>query len=68
MRTGNKPSDPQCPLGRFSGTGMDAEAVKAHGWHQSGILVVDVADKRLSWTDCELIRQIGEKLYGKGRV
>lgn len=65
MRTGNRPSEPKCPLGRLYDSGMDAEAIKAQGWKQSGILVVSVNDERLSWTDVELIKQLGERLYGK---
>lgn len=40
------------------------EKIKRNGWRQLGILVVAISDSRLSWPEKELLRQIGEKLYG----
>ena len=34
-----------------------------NGW-RGGVLVVRLDDDRLTWPEKELIRQIGEKLYG----
>lgn len=42
-----------------------AEQVKQDGWRDQNILVVSPDDQRLTWPERELIRQIGEKLYGK---
>lgn len=46
-------------------TSIDYEAVKRNGYHDQGVLVVDVNDPRLTWPERELVRQLGEKLYGK---
>ncbi len=32
---------------------------------EQGMLAVSVEDDRLTWPEKELIRQLGEKLYGK---
>ncbi|MGE0753321.1 MAG: hypothetical protein AB7K64_22330 [Variibacter sp.] len=39
--------------------------IKREGWRDQGILVVAESDHRLTWPERELIRQLGEKLYGK---
>jgi hypothetical protein len=41
------------------------EHIKRDGWHDQNILVVSPDDHRLTWPERELVRQIGEKLYGK---
>lgn len=41
------------------------ERVKRSGWLDQNILVVSPDDARLSWPERELVRQLGEKLYGK---
>jgi hypothetical protein len=43
----------------------DPEAVKRDGWQAQQILVVSIEDRRLDWTERELIRRIGERLYGR---
>lgn len=45
----------------------DYERVKRDGWRDNGILVVSMEDDRLGWDDRELLKVIGEKLYGKRR-
>jgi hypothetical protein len=52
-------------LGRHHPTPLDAEAEKRAGWRQHGILVVAVADPRLTWSERELLRQLGARLYGR---
>ena len=42
------------------------EQVKRDGWRQQGVLVIAANDERLSWPERELVRQLGEKLYGNG--
>lgn len=49
----------------FGGSRRDPEQVKREGWHEQSILVVSPEDQRLSWPERELVRQLGEKLYGK---
>ncbi|KCB28603.1 hypothetical protein [Bordetella hinzii] len=44
----------------------DLEAVKRRGWRDQHILVVSPDDDRLDWMERELVRQIGERLYGAG--
>lgn len=45
----------------------DPEDVKMEGWREQGILVVSVEDQRLTWPLREMVRQIGNFLYGKTR-
>jgi hypothetical protein len=51
-------------LVRHQPTPFDAEAEKRAGWRRYGILVVAVADPRLTWSGRGLIRQLGTRLYG----
>lgn len=48
-------------------TSPDIEAIKRNGFHDSGVLVVKLDDHRLNWADRELLKGIGERLYGKPR-
>ncbi len=48
----------------FGGERTDPETVKRDGWRGYGTLVVNASDPRLNWTERELIKQIGERLYG----
>ncbi len=58
------PQPYRCPLGRLQPNTTDPEAVKRDGWQAQQILVVSIEDRRLDWTERELIRRIGERLYG----
>ena len=49
----------------YGGQRRDPDQVKREGWKEQGVLAVAVDDHRLTWPERELIRQIGEKLYGK---
>jgi len=40
------------------------ELIKRAGWRVQRVLVVDADDERLTWPERELVRQLGEKLYG----
>lgn len=60
-----KPRPPTCTLGRFVPSHMDTESVKREGFNQQGILVVAVDDQRLSWIERQIIKQLGERIYGK---
>ena len=55
--------DYQSPLGRMQPKKMDIEKVKKDGWKNDGILVIKIDDDRLNWTEKELIKQIGNKIY-----
>jgi len=48
----------------YGGERRSAEEVKREGWREQGLLVVD---PRLTWPERELVRQLGEKLYGGRR-
>ena len=48
----------------YGGTRRDPDQVKRDGWHDEGLLAVSVDDHRLTWPERELVRQLGEKLYG----
>ena len=58
------PREPRCSLGRMIPTAIAPDAVKAAGWRDHGLLVVALDDPRLGWADRELVRTIGDKLYG----
>jgi hypothetical protein len=55
-----------CPHG-YGGERRSPEQVKREGWRELGLLVVSPEDERLGWPERELVRQLGEKLYGKRR-
>lgn len=57
--------NPRCPLGKLQPQAADLEAVKRDGWREQRILVVHLTDERLDFVERELIRQIGERLYGR---
>ena len=61
------PKQPQSPLARMQGPTINAESTKVFGWNRHGILVVSEDDNRLTWVERELVRNLGEKLYGRGR-
>lgn len=52
------------PLGRMQATPMDVDAAKRQGWREQHILVVSEEDERLDFLERQLIRSIGERLYG----
>jgi hypothetical protein len=52
----------------YGGTRRSPEDVKRHGWREQGLLAVSIEDQRLTWPERELIKQLGEKLYGKSRT
>jgi hypothetical protein len=52
------------PLG-FGGDRRSVEDVKRDGWQEQGVLAVAVDDDRLTWPERELVRQLGERLYGR---
>jgi hypothetical protein len=50
---------------RTGGTRRDREQVERDGWQEQQMLAVSLDDRRLTWPERELVRQLGEKLYGK---
>ena len=49
----------------YGGERRSAEEIKRDGWREQGLLVVSAEDQRLIWPERELIRQLGERLYGR---
>jgi hypothetical protein len=49
----------------YGGERRSVEQVKRDGWLEHGMLVVNEDDQRLTWPERQLIRQLGERLFGK---
>ncbi len=49
----------------YGGARRDPERVKQDGWREQGLLAVSLEDERLTWPERELVRQLGERLYGR---
>ena len=49
----------------YGGARRPAESVKREGWLEQGLLAVSLEDQRLTWVERELVKQLGEKLYGR---
>jgi hypothetical protein len=52
----------------YGGARRDPEQVKREGWREQGLLAVAADDERLTWPERELVRQLGERLYGTRRI
>lgn len=52
------------PLARLQAQSMDIHAVKRTGWQEQQILVIAESDCRLDPIERELIRRLGNRLYG----
>lgn len=48
-------------------TAIDYDRVKRTAFHEQKILVVHVDDDRIAWPEREILKAVGEKLYGKLR-
>jgi len=55
----------KCTPRGYGGERRPPEQVKQDGWHEQNILVVSSDDHRLTWPERELVRQLGERLYGR---
>ena len=51
----------------FGGERRPPEDIKRAEWQAQRVLVIDANDERLTWPERELVRQLGEKLYGDQR-
>ena len=49
----------------YGGARRDPERVKQDGWREQGLLAVSLDDQRLTWPERELVRQLGDRLYGR---
>ena len=52
------------PLAGMLGEQVDVDAVKQRGWRDQHILVVSDSDERLNVIEREVVRKIGDRLYG----
>ncbi len=48
----------------YGGARRDADRVKRDGWMEHGFLAVSIDDEQLTWPENELVRQLGDRLYG----
>jgi len=48
----------------YGGDRRPPEDIKRQGWQAQRVLVIEADDERLTWPERELVRQLGEKLYG----
>ncbi len=61
------PAQPyRCALNKTQPAAMDLDAIKRSGWQDQHILVVSDQDERLDFIERELVRRIGDRLYGSG--
>ncbi|TCU34150.1 hypothetical protein [Rhizobium azibense] len=44
---------------------VDYDAIKKNAFHDQSVLIVNINDTKLPWQDRELLKVIGERLYGK---
>ena len=60
------PSKPyRCPLGDLQATVTDLDALKRDGWRKQRLLVVSADDESLDFVEREIVRRLGDRLYGK---
>lgn len=52
------------PLASMVGETVDVDAVKQRGWQDQHILVVSDTDDRLNVVERDVVRRIGNRLYG----
>lgn len=51
-------------LPRAAASFAEMEALRRRAWRQDGVLSLRDGDDRLSWPERELVRQLGDRLYG----
>ena len=55
-------------IARLQGKSVDYDALKRRAWHEDEILVLNLREDSLSWSDKELLRIIGDRRYGKRKA
>lgn len=48
----------------YGGQRRTPDQIKRDVWREQRVLAVSLDDDRLTWPERELVRQLGEKLYG----
>lgn len=51
-------------LPRAAASAAELETLRRRAWRQDGVLSLRDGDDRLTWPERELVRQLGERLYG----
>lgn len=51
-------------LPRAAASKEELEAMRRRAWQKEGVLSLRDGDDRLTWPERELVRQLGERLYG----
>jgi len=51
-------------LPRAAASLAEMEALRRRAWRQDGVLSLRDGDDRLTWPERELVRQLGDRLYG----
>ncbi|MDP1584585.1 MAG: hypothetical protein Q8M18_14290 [Bradyrhizobium sp.] len=49
----------------YGGERRAPDQVKRDGWRDHGLLAVSIHDQRLTWPERELVKLLGQKLYGR---
>lgn len=49
---------------RAAASAAELDALRRRAWKQDGVLSLRDGDDRLTWPERELVRQLGERLYG----
>ena len=52
----------------YGGERRPTDEIKREGWREQRILVIAAEDNRLTWPERELVKRLGEKLYGSRPV
>ena len=55
------------PMTPEQSRGHSIEAFKMQAYHDRGVVVVSVADPRLSWLEREILYVVATKLFGRRR-
>lgn len=56
------------PLGRLLPESVDVEEIKRRGYHEDGILVIDMRKDSMDWAEREIFRQWAERRYRKPKT
>lgn len=52
----------------YGGRRRSPDEVRRDGWREQRLLAISLDDERLTWPERELVRQLGERLYGSANV
>lgn len=55
----------RCPLGRLQPNDVDTEHLKRKAYQEYGTIVVGLDDRRIDWVEREVLKRVGDRLYGE---